>query len=101
LNLHQADLEEVVITVTTLLHRLDELEDPQGPAGADGPKALALLAERKADAAVRDQAQALLDELQHFSVDHAAATAEQQKQELVESEQQAWGWYLEWSRIAR
>jgi hypothetical protein len=101
LNLHQADLDEVVFSVTTLLERLADLADPQGPAGADGPKALALLVERKVDDSVLAQARGLLEDLQRFTVDHTVAVAEQQKLELIEAEGQAWGWYLEWSRIAR
>ncbi len=101
LNLSQADASQVVFSVTTLLERLDALTDTSKPWGEDGPKALAKLATRMVDESALSPARQLLTELSTFAPDPDALTEEQTQAELDEAERLAWGWYLEWSRIAR
>jgi hypothetical protein len=89
LNLVQTEGAEVVISVGTLLERLDEEPAP----------VKALLAKRGLDAATLDAARGSIrdfrrvqDEPRHVVVDERADAA---------AEAALWNWYLEWSTIAR
>lgn len=96
LNLAQTRGPEVLVTVGTLLDRVESL-----PETEDGKAAFALLEQRGFDAEVRGAAHALIDKVQSVgeptlpTVDPDAKAA--QKQGLEE----AWAWFREWSTIAR
>ena len=101
-NLTQGEKEESPVTVTLLLERLDTLRDPTGPFGADGPKALEFLRERRMlTEDVLAVPRGLLKEFKKFSPDRAALRKEEEAREVARAEDAAWAWYIEWSRIAR
>lgn len=96
LNLSQTEGKAVIVSVSTMLERLRDLE-----GSADGKKALALLEARQFNAEARKPAEEILAKLRAVGeavvpeVD--ALSKEEQEKALVE----AWGWYREWSTIAR
>jgi hypothetical protein len=97
LNLGRAYGIAVIASVQLFMDRLDELRDPAGRHGPDGPRALQALAERGLNQAVIDRAQALLLSLRDVRVgpDHLPDAA------IARDEAALWRWYLEWAVIAR
>jgi len=95
-NLSQTRGQEVIVSVGTLLDRIDA-----AALGERGQQALVLLARRGLTPAVWQQARDLLDTLKRGATDPGlqvdAATRAQQQRALDE----LWSWYREWTRIAR
>ncbi len=60
LNLSQTEGPEVAVSVGLLLERLEQMSDPNGPYGAEGPKARNLLTKRGLKPAVIAEARALI-----------------------------------------
>src|SRR5690606_24142737 len=87
LNLSQADGLEVTMTVSTLLSRLEELQ--QSP---EGKAPLALLEKRGFTAAQRAEAEALLQQFGRIVPE--SPTAEQAAEERERAEAALWDWYL-------
>jgi hypothetical protein len=101
LNLSQTDGPEVAVSVGTFLERYDELADPNGRYGAEGPKAKELLQTRGLTAEVLDEARLLLEALARVAPSKTPPSADELKTDLARAEEQLWAWYLEWSQVAR
>ena len=102
-NLRQTEGLEVVVSVGTLLDRLDSLGLPADEGGlADGPDALALLDKRGVKAEVLGEARGLLEQIGSLEEDDPQARDEAFDEEAqAAAEAHMWAWYLEWSAIAR
>ncbi|HRI69659.1 MAG TPA: hypothetical protein PK156_35765, partial [Polyangium sp.] len=103
-NLSQTEGVEVLVSVGTFLERWDLLEKNQqdGGLGNDGKQAKKLLATRGLTKNTIDEAKALLEKLRKIEgplPDLEKVAAEDASFE--KAEQELWGWYLEWSAIAR
>ncbi|MCZ7679162.1 MAG: hypothetical protein M5U28_10580 [Sandaracinaceae bacterium] len=102
LNLRQTEGVEVVLSVSTLLDRLDEVVAPVREGGmSDGRAALALLQRRGLTEEVVAAARALLAEIGSLEADEDGVDEELEAKEREEAERRLWSWYLEWSAIAR
>jgi hypothetical protein len=103
LNLSQTEGPEVAISVQTFLDRFDALTQANGPHGADGAKAKALLEKRGLTRAALKEARELLNALGSVAPapDDKIVSAEDAKADLLRAEKALWGWYLEWSQVAR
>lgn len=95
-NLNQTEGREVILSVGTLLKRLDALSNE--PKGA---QALELLESRGFTPAVRRTAENLLEMLQREGEAKAALLPNPTLEEQQQALDAAWGWYVEWSTIAR
>lgn len=98
LNLTQAEGTAVIVTVSTMLDRVCKMTD--GSYAADGPAARDLLTERGFTPAVVGEGAALLDRLKGVATTEPPNLDEIQEQDQ-KAEDDLWGWYLEWSQIAR
>lgn len=102
LKLRQTEGVEVVLSVSTLLDRLDEVVAPVREGGmSDGRAAVTLLEGRGLTEEVVAAARALLGEIGSLEPDDDTADAELEAQEREAAERRLWSWYLEWSPIAR
>lgn len=99
LNLSQTEGPEVAVTVGLLLERLEEMANPEGPYGAEGPKALKLLETRGLTPAVIGQARSILASFAKPS--RLPRSLEEVQAELARAEKALWDWYLEWGQVAR
>lgn len=95
-NVRQEQGVKVVFTVGTMLRRLEELATSDG---VEGPRALAHLARRGLDAERIAQGRRLIESV--AEVEAAPPHPEPGAEELARAEAELWGWYLEWSAIAR
>jgi len=103
LNLAQTEGPAVAISVRTFVDRYAEL-GAAGTAnkyGAEAAKALELLVARGVTGTVIVEAQSLLTELTQVAPAETLPSTEEQEQDLEQAEAALWGWYLEWSQIAR
>lgn len=99
-NLSQTEGSEVLLSVRTLLDRLETIEKPadEGGLGKKGRDARKLLEERGAGERTFSEARELIAQIGSIaepppgSIDAEAAKA---------AEEGLWSWYLEWSGIAR
>ena len=99
-NLSQTTGAGVAISVRTLIDRLEQMAAGQGDYGSDGTLAAKTLEARGLTAAALAEPRALLDRLANMATNGPGATdAEVAAAERAEAS--LWGWYLEWSRIAR
>lgn len=103
-NLSQTDGVEVLVSVGTFLERWDLLDKaaPEGGLGEDGKNAKKLLGDRGLTKKTIDEAKTLLKKLR--KIEGPAVNADQIAAEaahFAKAEQELWGWYLEWSAIAR
>jgi len=102
-NVRQGEGIEVVVSVSTLLRRLElvALPEEEGGMGELGSEACARLATRGLDDAVLDEARELLRQLaspqQAPPVDYDTLDREAR----AAAERHMWEWYLEWSTLAR
>jgi len=94
-NLVQTDGPEVVLSVGTLLTRLEELKLADG-----GKDALALLARRGIHETIIADAKALLGKLGTIDTTSEPQGGVSPEEEALR-EAALWAWYLEWSKIAR
>lgn len=101
LNLVQTEGPEVAISVRTFVDRYEELAAGNAKYGAEAKKAHELLLSRGLTPEVVNEAKALLGKLQQVAGPSETVSAEAQQAELEQAEAAMWGWYLEWSKIAR
>jgi hypothetical protein len=102
LNLSQTEGPEVVISVRTLIDRLDQLSAGHADYGPDAAAARKLLETRGLTEAVVNEARAVLESLGRIDIKPAPPVArEQQQEQLSKAESEMWAWYLEWSQLAR
>lgn len=97
LNLSQTDGPAVVVTVTTLIERIESLDGSK-----EGKDARKLLETRGLTTETLGEAKALLAKLasvQPAPTDEVDLAA--QKEALAKAEVDLWAWYLEWAQIAR
>lgn len=97
LNLRQSEGAEVVISVGTMLDRLDALRASGSKEATD---AIALLATRGLDAARIAEGRGLLDAA-NAPVQRATSNGGIDPETIAAREAALWTWYLEWSQIAR
>jgi hypothetical protein len=97
-NLSQTEGPAVMVSVRTLLERLDAMA--AGSYGADGSRAKTQLEARGLTASVMNEARALLEKMGKVEV-QSAAWSGTDTSALAKAEEDLWAWYLEWSRIAR
>jgi hypothetical protein len=96
LNLRQTSGVEVSVSVTTFVKRVRDLERSKV---AEDRNAFALLQRRGLTEAVIGQMEQLLAQLEEAP--EPAPLVKPDSVDIAASEQQMWGWYLEWSVIAR
>jgi hypothetical protein len=99
MNLSQTEGPEVAVSVHTFLERLEAMKDPNGAYGAEGPKARERLESRGLNAATVERARSLVASLATIEPDPGSLAGEEQNR--ARDEEALWGWYLEWSQIAR
>lgn len=104
-NLSKGSGSEVVITVRTLLDRLDGLA---AKGGDESRRAMALLETRGLTPERRDKARALLRSLEVAETGDAGAEAawDEEAEAALRAEKEAavqamWAWYQEWAKTAR
>lgn len=99
-NLRQTSGIEAIVSVSTLVDRLDAIARPEseGGFGEEGRRALALLESRGVTPKVLDQARALMDELRCGQTGPSAPVDEAA---FERAEEELWRWYLEWSGYVR
>ena len=100
MNLNRANGKPVVWNVTFFLERVQEMNDPNGTFGPDGPAARALLEKRGLTAEVIATVTLALAELDAYAAPEIASD-EQTDEDRKAAEDAMWAWYLEWSGIAR
>ncbi|WP_428264507.1 hypothetical protein [Haliangium sp.] len=93
-NLTQTEGNEVVLSVTILLARLDELETVADPA-------LASLAAHGLTPAVLAEARALLEQIAQAPVEDEPADDPEEASARASAEDEMWAYYLQWSQISR
>ena len=102
-NLTQTDGAQVIVSVTTLLDRLDSVAKPKSQGGhPQGAEARKLLVKRGLTDAVVEEARGLLGKV--GMVPEGAELVEAidvDPDATAEAEALLWNWYLEWSQIAR
>ncbi len=96
-NLSQTEGPPVLLGVQLLIDRLAELDKA---TDKDSKAARAVLKERGVTKAVLDEAKAYLTEAT-IPAEPTVAPAEEVNAAIEEAETALWGWYLEWSQIAR
>jgi hypothetical protein len=89
---------QVVLSVGILLERLRRLEQGVPQLGEEGARALALLERRGLTPAVLSDAERMIAAVQKLPPTSSLA---QPVLDVDAAEAALWGWYLEWSRIAR
>ena len=94
---------ELLVTVRTLLDRIEAMGKGEGAFGPEGPAAKALLESRGFTSSVISEANALIDEAAAYDPGTGKTPAEEQAEgeALTKAEADLWAWYLEWSQIAR
>ncbi len=99
-NLHQTEGPEVLVSVRTLLDRLDVIGRPEkkGGLGEAGREARDLLARRGLSEDALGRARALLASLEEPPAEDAPVADPEAR---ARAEERLWNWYLEWSGIAR
>jgi hypothetical protein len=103
-HLTQTEGVAVMVSVGTFLERWDKIDklEKDGGLGNEGKQAKKLLGERGITKKTIDKARALLEKLHQVDgplPDLDAVSADEANFEKAEDE--LWGWYLEWSAIAR
>lgn len=101
LNLQQTEGPEVAISVRTFVDRYQEMAAGDAKYGAEGKKAVELLAQRGVTAGVVQEADTLLKSLAQVAKPAEPVSIEEQEAELQAAEDALWAWYIEWSKIAR
>jgi len=95
-NLHKSSDEEVLLTMSTMLDRLDKLQND-----AAGRDALALLAERGFTPQVRKHGRDLIERVTKGTVAPLATPDPATEAERQKAEDDLWAYYLDWSKTAR
>jgi hypothetical protein len=97
-NLRQTEGLEVVLSVGTFVHRMEQLPS-SGVEGAE--EARVVLGERGLTEAVMNEARDLLNEIRTVEQEAKAVNETPSAEEKKAREDALWHWYLEWSEIAR
>lgn len=102
-NLRQSERAEVVVSVSTLVARIDAMArtEDEGGLGDEGAAARALLARRGLTDAVVAEARALLARIGSSQEAPSDDVEALDREVRAAAEQRMWSWYLEWSGIAR
>lgn len=100
-NLPQTSGPAVAVSVRTFVERFDDMAASVGSYGPEGAAATAVLSARGLTAAVIDEARALLETVGRIETYPDVTTIDEDQEQLEKAEAELWGWYLEWSRIAR
>ena len=101
-NLSKTSGQQVVVTVGTLLRRLDAAEaDAQREGEGELSEALALLCKRGLDEACRDQARQLITSAEKDSVLEMRVPDPDSVEQREAAIDEMWRWYQDWSQIAR
>ena len=95
-NLSQTSGVEVVVSVGTLLDRIEKMKETE-----EGPKADELLCSRGLTPEVRAQAATIVERLKRSEEAALPEIDLDSKEEQERALAGAWGWYREWSQIAR
>ena len=99
LNLSQTEGPPVILSVATLLERLDALRAATDPMSQAATEKLAL---RGVTPAVLDQVRGIITSVSTVSTTPAPPISEEEAERIQEENQAAmWAYYLEWSAIAR
>lgn len=100
-NLRQTEGPEVIVSVSTLLDRLDGIALPEreGGFGERGREARALLEKRGLNEAVVGRARALLARFR--TPEEATEEDGFDREARRAAEARLWDWYIEWSTLAR
>lgn len=103
LNLTQQEGDDVVLSVGTLVARLEQLDSKTGLEGevaAQAEDARKLLADRGLTPEIVNEARGLLDDIARLKT---VSIPDPEAQQLAkkEAEREMWAWYLEWSAIAQ
>ena len=101
-NLSQTEGAEVIISVSTLLDRLDAIVKPrdEGGLGDEGRAARARLERRGVTTDVVGVARDILAQIGSFEP-MPEGEGEEPVETVEDAEKRLWSWYLEWSVIAR
>jgi hypothetical protein len=97
LNLSQTEGAGVILTVGTLVERIDALMQAADDESKD---AVVLLGRRGLTSAVLDEARELLESVGEVAPS-APVDLDAHRQDIERAETELWDWYLEWSQIAR
>ena len=97
-NLSKTSGAQVVVTVKTLINRLDELEAGQS---REDKAAVKLLAERGLDKARRQKAADLLKAAEDGSVLEAPSPNPESEEMRRQAVDKMWAWYMDWAQTAR
>lgn len=97
-NLTQQEGLNVIMSVRTFLERYDAMVAGQGTYGAEGAAAKTVLAARGLTDEQIAKARALITELGTLS---EAEDEPVDPEAFKKSEAALWGWYMEWSQVAR
>jgi hypothetical protein len=98
LNLAQTEGAEVIVSVGTLIDRLQRLAS-EPSLGSAGAQARDLLMQRGVTSGTLEVAQDLLRQLGSSAPAHAAPAVDANA--AAKAEEAMWHWYLEWGEIAR
>ncbi|MBN9167701.1 MAG: hypothetical protein BGO98_11155 [Myxococcales bacterium 68-20] len=98
-NLSQTEGPAVAVSVRTFIERFDQMAAGAGAYGAEGAQAKAVLEARGLTQTVLNDARALLESIGKVATVDASALQDPKAREKAEND--LWGWYLEWSQIAR
>jgi hypothetical protein len=101
LNLSQTEGPEVAVSVQAMLDRIAQLDQADGPYGAEGPKARELLKTRGLTDASLAEVRALLGSLAKVAPAPTPLSVEEEQARMAAAEDALWAWYLEWSQLAR
>ncbi|MBI4951769.1 MAG: hypothetical protein HY908_07020 [Myxococcales bacterium] len=101
LNLTQTEGAAVVMSVGTFIERLDAVAAGSDGYGEEGKAARVVLAKRGLTDEIVDAARNLLATLRTPEAAPPPPSPEQVREETDKAESEMWGWYLEWSAIAR
>jgi hypothetical protein len=99
--LSQTSGPAVAVSVGTFIARFDEMAAGGGSYGEEGAAAKGVLETRGLTPSVLDQARTMLETVGSIEAHASVTTVEENAAQLAKAEERLWGWYLEWSQIAR
>lgn len=97
-NLSQQEGAAVTVSVGTFLERYDAMVAGTGTYGAEGAAAKGVLAQRGLNDAEIEKARTMLTKLGTIETSKVVA---EDPEAFKKAEEALWGWYLEWSQVAR
>ena len=99
--LSQTSGPAVAVGVGTFIARFEEMSAGAGTYGEEGIAAEAVLETRGLTPAAIEEARVMLATMGQVEAQANVTTIEEEAAELARAEERLWGWYLEWSQIAR